>query len=112
MESSSTSDGTLRRISVRLVAVLAIAAAGVALFVVIGGSLSDDSGDGQRAERRAQQREKEREDAQTEKVYVVQPNDTLGSIAQKTGVSVETLQQLNPQIDPQALPAGATLKLR
>ena len=43
---------------------------------------------------------------------MVQANDTLDGIAEKTGVSVEDLQDLNPDIDPQALPAGATLKLR
>ena len=112
METPS-SNGTLRRITARLVAVVAIAAAVVALVVVIGGSLgSDDSGEGNRAERRAEQRQEEEQSAQEEDVYVVQPNDTLEGIAEKTGVPVEDLQNLNPDIDPQALPSGATLKLR
>ena len=29
--------------------------------------------------------------------------DTLGAIAEKTGVPVEQLQELNPELDPQAL---------
>lgn len=112
METSST-NGTFRRVAARLAAVLAIAIAVVALVMVVGGSLSDDGGGGgDRAERRAQQREKEAQNAQTEKVYVVQPNDTLEGIAEKTGVSVEQLQDLNPDIDPQALPSGAQLQLR
>ena len=44
--------------------------------------------------------------------YTVKRNDTLGSIAQKTGVEVERLQELNPQLDPQALIAGQKIKLR
>jgi len=44
--------------------------------------------------------------------YVVQTGDTLGSIASKTGVSVNRLQQLNPHLDPQALVSGQRLKLR
>jgi LysM repeat protein len=44
--------------------------------------------------------------------YTVKPGDSLGSISEKTGVPIETLEQLNPQIDPQALDAGAKLKLR
>lgn len=44
--------------------------------------------------------------------YVVQTGDTLGSIAAKTGVSVNKLQQLNPHLDPQALVSGQRIKLR
>ncbi len=44
--------------------------------------------------------------------YTVKRNDTLGAIAEKTGVEVERLQELNPQLDPQALIAGQKLKLR
>ena len=42
----------------------------------------------------------------------VQAGDTLGGIAEKTGVSVETLQELNPNVDPQALTSGQRLKLK
>ncbi|MDQ4047910.1 MAG: LysM domain-containing protein [Actinomycetota bacterium] len=44
--------------------------------------------------------------------YTVRPRDTLGSIAQKTGIEVQRLQELNPQLDPQALIAGQKIKLR
>ena len=44
--------------------------------------------------------------------YTVKPGDSLGSISEKTGVPIETLEGLNPEIDPQALDAGAKLKLR
>lgn len=44
--------------------------------------------------------------------YTVRRDDTLGAIAEKTGVEVERLQELNPQLDPQALIAGQKLKLR
>lgn len=44
--------------------------------------------------------------------YVVQNGDTLTSIARKTGVSVQRLQQLNPDVDPQILVSGERLKLR
>jgi LysM repeat protein len=45
-------------------------------------------------------------------VYVVQAGDTLGGIAVKTGISVEKLQELNPNVDPQALTSGQRLKLK
>ena len=38
--------------------------------------------------------------------------DTLGAIAEKTGVDVEKLQELNPELDPQALVSGQKIKLR
>ena len=47
------------------------------------------------------------------KFYVVQPGDTLSSIAQKTGVSIVTLEALNPKVvDPNSLQAAQRLKLR
>lgn len=105
-----TSNGRLRRTIARVLAVLAIAGAVVALVIVIGGSVgSSDGGGGDRAARRSAQREQTQNSAAT---YVVQPNDTLAGIAAKTGVPVEDLQNLNPDVDPQALPSGATLKLR
>jgi len=102
------SNGRLRRTIVRILAVLAIAAAVIAIVVVVGDSTGGGGGGGDRAERRAQQREQEQQEA----TYVVQENDTLAGIAEKTGVSVEDLQNLNPDVDPQALPAGATLQLK
>lgn len=44
--------------------------------------------------------------------YTVHSGDTLSGIAQKTGVSLSKLQQLNPNVKPQALVAGQKLKLR
>ncbi|HEX5909838.1 MAG TPA: LysM domain-containing protein, partial [Thermoleophilaceae bacterium] len=44
--------------------------------------------------------------------YSVKAGDNLGSIAEKTQVPVETLQELNPELDPQALVAGQKIKLK
>ena len=44
--------------------------------------------------------------------YTVKTGDTLGAIAEKTGTDVERLQELNPELDPQALVAGQKIKLR
>ena len=43
---------------------------------------------------------------------MVKSGDTLISIAHKTGVPVAEIQALNPEVDPQILIAGETLKLR
>jgi len=113
MQMDRTSEnGRFRRVVTRLLALLALAAVIVAIIVVVGGSVdSSDDGGGKRDDRRAQPREDPKPD-QDAKTYVVQPGDNLSAIAEKTGVSVERLEELNPDIDPQALPSGATLKLR
>jgi LysM repeat protein len=44
--------------------------------------------------------------------YKVKVGDTPTSIASKTGVSLTQIEQLNPNLDPQALSPGARIKLR
>jgi LysM repeat protein len=46
------------------------------------------------------------------RTYTVKTGDTLGSIAEKTGIPVVKLQELNPSLDPQALSTGQKVKLR
>jgi LysM repeat protein len=43
--------------------------------------------------------------------YIVKPGDVLSQIAIKTGVPLDTLQQLNPGVDAQSLHVGQKLKL-
>ncbi|MGH2976362.1 MAG: LysM peptidoglycan-binding domain-containing protein [Solirubrobacterales bacterium] len=44
--------------------------------------------------------------------YVVKSGDTLVAIAHEFGVPVARIVELNPEVDPQILIAGETLKLR
>ena len=44
--------------------------------------------------------------------YVIRAGDTLSTISVKTGVSVPTLEALNPSVDPNALQTGRRLLLR
>jgi LysM repeat protein len=46
------------------------------------------------------------------RTYTVRAGDTLGAIAIKTGVSVSSLEDLNPGLDPTGLVAGQKIKLR
>jgi LysM repeat protein len=46
------------------------------------------------------------------KYYVVQSGDNLTSIAAKTGISITTLESLNPTVDPNSLQTAQRLKLR
>ncbi|HEX6654447.1 MAG TPA: LysM domain-containing protein [Thermoleophilaceae bacterium] len=44
--------------------------------------------------------------------YTIKANDTLSGIAARWGTTVEKLQELNPELDPQGLVAGQKIKLR
>jgi LysM repeat protein len=44
--------------------------------------------------------------------YTIQVGDTFGLIADKTGVPLETLQELNPDVDPHAMTTGQRIRLR
>jgi LysM repeat protein len=119
---------TEKRTSARVLAPLALVAFGVALLLIVasagGGddepSNSTASQQEQRdlelaREKRRRQRTEQRDEGQgkvSTEVYVVKTGDTLGAIAEKTGVPVEKLQELNPELDPQALVSGQKIKLR
>lgn len=111
------------RSPLRFLAPVALVAFGLAFLAVItsartpaGERTADQSaasartaptGDAQRPSERSTRR-----GASRRRSYTVRSGDTLGAIAEDTGVSVEALQKLNPDLDPQALGAGQKLKLR
>jgi LysM repeat protein len=46
------------------------------------------------------------------KTYTVQVGDTLGAIATKTGVPLQRIEELNPDVDPHAMTAGQEIRLK
>jgi LysM repeat protein len=103
--------------SARILAPAALAVCAVAVLAVVGGSIGagDSSGGGTSASETAAQQTTGTATAPRPRQranYTIQPGDTLGGISEQTGVAVETLQQLNPELDPQALIAGQKIKLR
>lgn len=96
----------------RILAALALIGAVLAVVVAIAIGMSADSSS--RHERKGQQTQKEARKKQRTRAatYTVQTGDTLTSIAHRTGVPVAELLALNPEVDPQILIAGQTLKLR
>jgi LysM repeat protein len=95
----------------RFLALVALAAAVVAIVVVASNTHLNNSSDhkGKTTQTHKQPQKKPRT---TKKSYTVQSGDTLTSISQKTGIPVAELQALNPEVDPQILIAGETLKLQ
>ena len=105
----------------RLLAPLALGLVALALVAIVLDSGSGEGGGGERGdatETEAQRTEtSERRRTTTEprpagNTYTVKVNDTLGGIAEETGVPVEQLLELNPDLDPQALVSGQKIKLR
>jgi hypothetical protein len=98
----------------------------VALVVTVGaiayvvsnstGTGDDGGGGGGNANRTAEPRP--RQDGRRQRrrpqrtFYRVRLNDTLGLIAEQTGVPVEQLEALNPELDPQNLIVGQRIRLR
>ncbi len=110
-----------RRSPARLLAPIALVAFAVALLLVLGGSEAgndDDGGNGGIDSTEATTGETATETSPEEaeqprrRMYTVKAGDNLDLIADKTGVPVEALQELNPEVDPQALVIGQTIKLR
>ena len=88
-------------------------ACAVAVFIVIGSSTGDGGGDTKGGSADSQRTTRtETAPRQLRASYTVKTGDTLGAIAEKTGLTVERLQELNPELDPQALVSGQKIKLR
>jgi LysM repeat protein len=94
----------------RLVAPLALLAAVVAVAIVVAASGLDSPAPAPAPSRPAATQPVRRARA-APRAYIVKAGDTLTVIADKTGVPLETIQRLNPDVDPQALQTGQRLKL-
>lgn len=108
-----------RRSPARWLAPIAIVAVGAAAY----GIVKSGSGDGSPARSTARPSSQRPADGRTgettatdaqpaRRSYVVRSGDTLSSISLETGVAVARLQELNPDIDVQALQPGQRLRLR
>ncbi len=98
--------------SARVLAVTALVVALVVAIIAISGALgggdSNGSGSGKHGGKQAHKTHHKHVPA----TYEIQSGDTLISIAHHTGVPVRTIEELNPEVDPQILVAGEQLKLR
>jgi len=94
----------------RILAILALIAAVIVVVVIASSAMSgSDSNSHHRSGHHAKSQKHHRTKAKT---YTVQSGDTLTAIAHKTGVPVAEILALNPEVDPQILIAGETLKLK
>ena len=111
-----------RRSPARLLAPISLVVFVLALFIVIASSGTDDSGGD--SDNGSQQQSTtlttpgettasgESEPRVDQTFYTVKTGDTLGGIAETVGVPITRLQELNPDLDPQALVAGQKIRLK
>jgi LysM repeat protein len=110
-----------RRSPARILAPLALAVFALVFFAIVlgsggGGGSSNKSAGGTGTEASRTSTTSTTKSTTTVRTgratYTVKVGDTLGGIADKTGVKVETLLELNPDLDPQALVSGQKVKLK
>lgn len=112
-----------RSTALRILAPAALIVFGIALALIVTSAdkPSDSGGTSSNAAEKARdlgsstsktQKTHTTRDKLPDRIYVVKSGDTLGSISEKVGVSVERLQELNPNLDQFSLVAGQKIKIR
>lgn len=96
----------------RFLAPIVLLTAIFAVYTIVDKNLGNSEDDTPAATAAPAASKGSRKTSKKPRTYVVRAGDTLSGISQKTGVSLETLQRLNEQIDANSLRAGQKLKLR
>jgi LysM repeat protein len=97
----------------RILVALALLATLAVVFVVVSSSTGGDGEKSDSPEQASSPRsDPDKEGPETPKEVTVEAGDSLSGIAVKYGVSVKRLERLNPDLDPNTLATGQTVKLR
>jgi LysM repeat protein len=104
-----------RRSLGRWLAPLALITCVVAVYAVVDNTLlkDDTPSNGGTSTQQAKPAKKTAtsKKARKRRMYTVKSGDTLSAIAVKTGVSLDTIQRLNPKLDADTLHAGQRVRL-
>jgi len=95
----------------RIAAALALVVAVLVVVLVASSAMNSSNSSGKHHHKHQAQKEATKHRT-TAKTYTVKTGDTLTAIAHKTGVPLAEILALNPEVDPQILTAGETLKLK
>jgi LysM repeat protein len=105
----------------RLLAPLALVAAALSIYLVVRSELSGGAEPAttrpaatttERTTTTSRSGGSGRSSSRRPRTYTVRAGDVLSTIAERTGVPLSRLEELNPDVDPQALRTGQKLKLR
>lgn len=109
-----------RRSPARWLAPIALVACAVAVYSVVHGGASNDppvrggtpaNAASKTTARTVASTSASRPTPQRPRTYTIQAGDTLSSIAQRTGLTLARLQELNPTLDARALQTGQRVNL-
>jgi LysM repeat protein len=99
----------------RFLAPIALIAVVFALYTVVHDTSATDPGKGgaetTQPTATATKSAAKKSSKKKRKMYTVKAGDTPSGIAAKAGISLEELEQLNPNLDPQSLSPGQRLRL-
>jgi LysM repeat protein len=100
----------------RFLAPIALIAFAFALYSTVKGDdpAREDSGSRTSQEQTATPTataEKKKSSSKKRKTYTVKAGDTASGIAEKNNIDLETLMELNPELDPATLSPGQKIKL-
>ena len=114
--------GAPRQSSIRLLAPASLVLFALAFLIVVVASLGGDGGESRSSSERPAAASERREARQRDRTtterrgsprfYTVKPGDNLAAIAEETGVPLDELRALNPELDPQGLVSGQRVRLR
>jgi hypothetical protein len=102
-----------------VLAPLALVATALVAFLIIQGTVDDSDGDSKKAEGTTTSTqvsgcdagEPPAANAVKDGYYVVEAGEDLTNVSQRTCISVERLEELNPNIDPLTIPVGGCIDL-
>jgi LysM repeat protein len=103
-----------RRTPARWLAPLALVTVAVAVYAVVDNTLLKDDSSGTTTTTTQQTTTTKTTASKKKKhrrMYTVKSGDTLSAISIKTGVSLATIQRLNPKLDADTLHAGQHVRL-
>ena len=104
-----------RHTPARWLAPLALVTCAVAVYAVVNNTLNNDSSsDGTPTTQRSTPTKTTSNGdgkGKRRRTYIVKSGDTLSAISIKTGVSLATLERLNPKLDADTLHAGQKVRL-
>ena len=103
-----------RHTPARWLAPLALVTCAVAVYAVVNNTMKDDSSSQGTATTQSTTTTKttsSKSKHKRKRTYIVKSGDTLSAISIKTGVSLATLEQLNPKLDADTLHTGQKVRL-
>jgi LysM repeat protein len=102
-----------RRTPARWLAPVALVTVAVAVYAVVDNTLlkEDSSGTSTTTQQTTTTKTTASKKKKHRRMYTVKSGDTLSAISIKTGVSLATIQRLNPKLDADTLHAGQHVRL-